>query len=247
MIFHSYIQTNLNYVSLIWFNGIRTDMIQIENVQKYTHRIVYNDNISDYVQWATKESKCMYHWDKMDTKQLVTEVYKAMTDLIPSYISDMFKDKTINYNLRSCKIIPQSKFNCPTNGYNSLRNEGTCLWAMLPTSCKEGINTFKWVIADFINCLLILYFYLYSIALNVVLLFILYVSVVAICKLCFIILNPEASCLNVAWCNHPWSLMFEYCTMLLWLTSRNPMYKSLSWLSLHHRRDVWWYTNVAIV
>ncbi len=67
-----------------------------------------------------------------------------MNDLAPSYISDMFKEKTVNYNLRSSKIITQPKFNSQTHGYHSLRNEGTCLWATLPNSGNDAkdINTF---------------------------------------------------------------------------------------------------------
>ncbi len=73
-----------------------------------------------------------------------------MNDLAPSYISDMLKEKTVNYNLQSST---QPKFNSQTHGYLSLRNEGTCLWATLPNSCKEAryINIFKRMTVNYIN------------------------------------------------------------------------------------------------
>ncbi len=76
-----------------------------------------------------------------------------MNNLTPSYISDMFKEKILSYNLRSSQIITQPKFNSHTHGYHSLRNEGTHLWATLPYSCKEAkyINTFKRMIVNYIN------------------------------------------------------------------------------------------------
>ncbi len=65
----------------------------------------------------------------------------------------MFKLKTVNYNLRSSKIITQPKLNSQTHGYHSLRNKSTDLWATLPNSCKEAkyINTFKQMIVNYIN------------------------------------------------------------------------------------------------
>ncbi len=78
-------------------------------------------------------------------RQLVTEVYKAVNGLTPSYISDIFQDKTVNYNLRKPKLITQTKFLSQTHGYHSLRQEGTHLWDTLPNICKDAkdINAFK--------------------------------------------------------------------------------------------------------
>ncbi len=48
--------------------------------------------------------------------------------------------------------IGQPKFQTQTHGYNSLRNEGTRLWAALINACKEAedISTFKHMVVDFI-------------------------------------------------------------------------------------------------
>ncbi len=92
MIFYSYIQANLNYCPLIWINGNRTDMKRIENVQKSILRIVYNDRTSDNSELLNRAKICTIEtrWKR----QLVTEVYNAMNNLTPSYISDVFKEKT---------------------------------------------------------------------------------------------------------------------------------------------------------
>ncbi len=148
MILYSFIQANLYYCPLILINRNRTDMKRIENVQKHALRIVDNDRTVDYSELLNRAKICTIEtgWKR----QLVTEVYKAMNNLTPSYISDMFKEKNLIYNLRSSQIITQPKFNSQTHGYHSLRNEGTHLWATLPNSCKETkeINTFKQMIVD---------------------------------------------------------------------------------------------------
>ncbi len=126
--------------------------MNFENEQKCALRIVYNDTpTSDYSELLNRAKirTIETRWKR----QLVTEVYKAMNNFTPSYISDMFKEKPINYKLRSSQIITQPKFNSQTHVYHSLRNEGTRLWATLPNSCKEAkdINTFKQMIVNYIN------------------------------------------------------------------------------------------------
>ncbi len=58
LIFHSFIQANLNYCPLIWINRKRKDMKRIENVQKFALWIVFNDRISDYSDLLTKANTC---------------------------------------------------------------------------------------------------------------------------------------------------------------------------------------------
>ncbi len=90
-IFQAFIQANLNYCPLIWINRNRTDMKRIENVQKIALRIVFNDRISDYSDLLKKANTCTIEtrWKR----QLITEVYKAINGLTPSYILAMFQEK----------------------------------------------------------------------------------------------------------------------------------------------------------
>ncbi len=113
----------------------------IENVQKRLIQIVFNDRISDYSDLLKKANTCTIEtrWKR----QLVTEVYKALNGLTPSYISDIFQEKTVNYNLRRSKLITQPKFLSQTHGYHSLRQEGTRLWDTLPNICKDAIKRCK--------------------------------------------------------------------------------------------------------
>ncbi len=143
LIFHSFIKANLNYCLLILINRNRTDMKCIENVQTRALQIVFNDIIADYSDLLKKANTCTIEtrWKR----QLVTEVYKAVNSLTPSYISDMFKKNPVNYNLRRSKLITQPKFLSQTLGYHSLRQEGTRLWDTLTNIRKDAkdVNAFK--------------------------------------------------------------------------------------------------------
>ncbi len=150
LIYHAFIEANLNYCPLIWMNRNKTDMKNFENVQKRALRMVFKDYSSSYqefLKWA-KTCTLEIRWKR----QLVTEVYKATHNLTPPYITSLFPPKIVNYGLRSNMPISKPKFQTQTHGYHSLINEGTRLWAALPNVCKEAkyINTFKHMVVDVI-------------------------------------------------------------------------------------------------
>ncbi len=115
LIYHAFIEANLNYCSLIWMNRNKIDMKHIENVQKRALRMVFNDYSSSYQE--------LLKWDKTCTleirwkRQLVTEVYKATHNLTPPYITSLFPTKIVNYDLRSNMPINQPKFQTQTHGF----------------------------------------------------------------------------------------------------------------------------------
>ncbi len=120
-------------------------------MQKRALRIVFNDRISDYSDLLKKANTCTIEtrWKR----QLVTKVYKAVNGLAPSYISDMFQEKIVNYNLRRSKLITQPKVLSQTHGYHSLRQEGTRLWDTIPNICKDAkdVNAFKRMIVKYVK------------------------------------------------------------------------------------------------
>ncbi len=75
LIYNAFIEANVNYCQLIWMNRNKTDMKNIENVQKQALRMVFNDYSSGY-QELLKRAKT-YTLEIRWKRQLVTEVYKA--------------------------------------------------------------------------------------------------------------------------------------------------------------------------
>ncbi len=116
-------------------NRNKTDIKNIENVQKWALRMVFNDYSSSYQELLKRAKTCTLEirWKR----QLVTEIYKATHNLTPPYITSLFSPIIVNYDLRSNKPIGQPKFQTQINGYHSLRNEGTMLWAALPNALKK--------------------------------------------------------------------------------------------------------------
>ncbi len=150
LIYHTFIEENVNYCPLIWMNRNKIDMKYIENVQKRALRMVFNVYSSSYQELLKRAKTCTLEirWKR----QLLTEVYKATHNLTPPYRTTSFPPKIVNYDLRSNMPISQPKCQTETHGYHSLRNEGTRLWAALPNASKDtkDISTFKRMTVDVI-------------------------------------------------------------------------------------------------
>ncbi len=99
LIYHAFIDVNLNYCPLIWMNRNKTDMKHIENVQKRDLRLVFNNYSSGY-QELLKRAKT-YTLEIKWKRQLVPEVYKETHNLTHPYITSLFSPKIVNYDLRS--------------------------------------------------------------------------------------------------------------------------------------------------
>ncbi len=58
LIYHAFIEANLNYCPLIWINRKENDMKKIENVQNRALRIVFNDYSLSYQELLKRAKAC---------------------------------------------------------------------------------------------------------------------------------------------------------------------------------------------
>ncbi len=58
IIYHAFIEVNLNCCPLIWMNRNKTDMKHIENVQKRALIMVFNDHSSSYQEPLRRAKTC---------------------------------------------------------------------------------------------------------------------------------------------------------------------------------------------
>ena len=75
----------------------------------------------------------------MNLQRLMTEIYKTMNHLNPSYIWEFFVKKDIPYNLRTkepCRLPSAQSYRY---GLNSLSFRGSLLWNTLDDELKELI------------------------------------------------------------------------------------------------------------
>ena len=122
-------------------------MGRIEKIQERALRMVYGDKSTDYMD-LLKRAKI----PSLETKwkrNLVLEVYKAVHNLAPIYIQDLFREKKVPYSFKASKILVQPKCKSTKKGLRSLTYEGSALWNKLPNHIKDAkdVNTFKSLLA----------------------------------------------------------------------------------------------------
>ena len=70
-------------------------------------------------------------------------MYKVKTNLVPSYISDLFSCDMSRYNLRNADDFSLPRCNTVTYGRHSLRYMGPYIWSKLHKSIKMADSAFK--------------------------------------------------------------------------------------------------------
>ena len=150
-VFNSFIRANLNYCPLVWVNRNKTDLGRLEKVQERALRLVYNDKSVPYEDLLRRSGvpSVLLRWKRV----LVTEVYKALNGLSPTYIQELFKEKNVPYSLRSSQIVIQPKSRTTTHGLNSLTYQGAKLWNSLPESIKgaKNVKQFQTLVEKVVN------------------------------------------------------------------------------------------------
>ena len=154
---NSFVYANFNYCPLVWHFSTARSTSKIENIQKRALRFLYDDNTSSYEELLTKNNKNYMNIYRL--RILCTEIYKAINNISPVYMSDIFKLKvqlrSPRNNQKQNIIIP--KQNQINFGTNSLKSLGTKVWNTLPIHIKtaDNLESFKSLIKSWngIQCI----------------------------------------------------------------------------------------------
>ena len=98
----SFILSHLNYCSMVWHFCLKRDSDKLEKLNERALRSVFQD----------KENDCRYLLNKADKttlynhrlQNIATLIYKALNNIAPSYIKDLFNIRYTNYQLRGSNI-----------------------------------------------------------------------------------------------------------------------------------------------
>ena len=143
-IYNSLIQPHFDYCSIVWGHCNATLANKLQILQNRAARIF------TFSQYDSSSGPLLDQlgWKRLDTQRQIQEatmVYKALHCLTPNYLSALFSQKNVPYNLRDC----ESKLSVPhprTNFLiNSFRYSGAVLWNSLPLELRqsESLNSFR--------------------------------------------------------------------------------------------------------
>ena len=132
----SYISSNFRYSSLIWMVCGKISDNRIVKSQYRTlglYMIHKHDHILLVLHLSGKKKIHM-----QNLQILMVEVYKYLTNIIPPFTWDYFKQKNNQYNLRNTQLIELSKCRKKTYWLNKTLFKGALLWNKLPNHFKEA-------------------------------------------------------------------------------------------------------------
>ena len=103
LIFNAFISSQFNYCPLIWLCYSRSLNNRINRIHERALLIVFSEYISSFDELINKSGSVRIHHRNLQF--LAIEIYKALHNLSPPLMSELFQLKEVKYNLRQGKTL----------------------------------------------------------------------------------------------------------------------------------------------
>ena len=154
MIMCAFIKSQFNYCPLVWMLHNRRMNNMINKIHEKSLRIVYNDYDLSFEHLLLKDKSVSIHHRNLQI--LATEIYKVKHNSSPEIMSDIFENRSLNYNLRNNLEFKTHNVHSEKYGINTISYLGPRIWSILPEILKNApdLLAFKRQIKSWIpkNC-----------------------------------------------------------------------------------------------
>ena len=140
ILLETFIESHFGYSPLIWMFHSRRLNNRINHLHERSLRIVYKDNYSSYVDLLVKDKSFTIH--QRNIQSLAIELFKVKRNLSNVIMCNIFKKRTLTYNLRSQTDFVRDCVNTQRYGLNSLSYFAPKVWDMIPLEIKN-INSLQ--------------------------------------------------------------------------------------------------------
>ena len=143
ILMNSFIKAQFSYCPLIWMFHDRRLNSKIDKIHERALRIVYNDSQSDFSALLKLDNAVSVH--QRNLQCLLIEIYKTKNNLNPSFMSEIFEERKVHYDLRSKNTLQSLNARTTAHGIESVRFLGHKLWKTIPNYIKESqsLTSFK--------------------------------------------------------------------------------------------------------
>ena len=144
LLFYSFILSNFQYCSVIWHFCSKGNSIKLEKIHYQALKYVFNDHSSSY-QFLLRKANRPPRIYVQRLRNILTEIYKIINKLGPSYLHDMYQLQNVDYECRNVLKLQQRKFRSMKYGYNCLIYQGSKIWNTCDNDLKLSmdLNQFK--------------------------------------------------------------------------------------------------------
>ena len=130
----TFILSHFKYCPLIWMFSSRASNTLIDRVHKRALRVVFSNFSLSHEELLNRTNTVKIHIQNLQT--LMVEVFKSLNGLGPSFMQEIFKQKTVNFYLRSEKLLTLPPTDRYTFGIYGLSFRASMLWNELPKKLK---------------------------------------------------------------------------------------------------------------
>ena len=140
--------SNFEYCPIVWHFCGKGNNDKMENIQKRALKIVFSDFDAEYEDLLQKFGTTTVFQRRIN--RIVTEVYKIINNISPSYLNSLFEIKKTPYGLKDPLRIEQPRKKKTTFGLRSINYVGSKLWNELPLHIKKSSDVveFKRALKD---------------------------------------------------------------------------------------------------
>ena len=129
-IYETFILSNFNFCPIVWHYCSLTSTKNMEKIQKRALRFLTKDTESNYSQLLEKTNMPSLSLHRM--RYVSTEVFKCLSQMNPSFMSNMFNVKKSMYNLRKSNMLCLPNFNTVKYGKRSFQCNTDSLNRVMP-------------------------------------------------------------------------------------------------------------------
>ena len=130
----TFILCHFKYCPLIWMFSSRASNTLIDRVHKRALRVVFSNFSLSHEELLNRTNTDKIHIQNLQT--LMVEVFKSINGLSPSFMQEIFQQKTVRFYLRSEKLLTLPSTDRYTFGIYGLSFRASMLWNQLPKKLK---------------------------------------------------------------------------------------------------------------
>ena len=134
----TFIMSHFSYCPLVWMFHDRASNNKINKIHERALRIIHKDSTSNFQELLNKSNSVSVH--QRNLQLLLTEIYKTVHNLNPTFMTQVFEEKDVPYNFRESNSLTLPKAKTTLYGIDTVRYIGKKLWQVLPTEIKESIS-----------------------------------------------------------------------------------------------------------
>ena len=132
----SFVMSHFSYCPLVWMFHDRKSNNKINKIHERALRIIHKDSTSNFEELLIKSNSVSVH--QRNLQLLLTEIYKTVNNLNPSFMAEVFVTKEVPYNLRGSNNLALPRARTNLYGIDTIRFVGQKLWQTLPREIKES-------------------------------------------------------------------------------------------------------------